>query len=204
MFIQAGASVQANPETDVDEAPAADALIVVDVQNAFVSGTDAVPGHERLLAAVATLLQNARASGVPVIFIQNDGPAGALDAPHTPGWQLHFLPWPGEHVVRKELDDGFDGTGLGDLLSASGIETIAFSGMLSEMCLAATARTAMAIGYGVILPHDGHATYDVPPGPGDSPGVPAHLAARAAEWSLGDEVVIVATANDVGFSKRTA
>jgi len=194
----------ANPETDVDEAPTAEALIVVDVQNAFVSGADAVPGHALLLAAVATLLDKARASGVPVIFIQNDGPAGAVDEPHTSGWQLHFPPRPGEHVVRKELDDGFDGTGLNDLLSASGISTIAFSGMLSEMCLAATARTAMAIGYGVILPHDGHATYDVPPGPGGSEGVPAHLAARAAEWSLGDEVVIVPSAKDVGFSKRTA
>ncbi|WP_439501237.1 isochorismatase family protein [Aminobacter ciceronei] len=196
--------MQAIPETDVDEAPTAQALIVVDVQSAFVSGTDAVPGHKRLLSAVATLLENARASGVAVIFIQNDGPAGAVDEPHTPGWQLHFTPWPGEHVVRKELDDAFDGTSLNDLLSVSGIETIAFCGMLSEMCLAATARTAMALGYGVILPHDGHATYDVPPGPGGSEGVPAHLAARAAEWSLGDEVTIVASAGDVKFARHQA
>ncbi len=196
--------MQANPETDMDEVPTADALVVVDVQNAFVSGAEAVPGYARLLAAVAAMIENARASGVPVIFIQNDGPSGAVDEPHTPGWELHFTPRPGEHVARKELDDGFDGTGLDDLLVASGVETIAICGMLSEMCLAATARTAMAIGYGVILPHDGHATYDVPPGPGGSPAVPAHLAARAAEWSLGDEVTIMATASDVSFARRQA
>ncbi|MBT1158172.1 isochorismatase family protein [Aminobacter anthyllidis] len=188
----------------MDEVVTADALIVVDVQNAFVSGAEAVPAHARLLAAVATLLVNARASGVPVIFIQNDGPAGAVDEPHTSGWELHFPPRPGEHVVRKEVDDGFDGTGLNDLLTASGVRTMAICGMLSEMCLAATARTAMAIGYGVILPHDGHATYDVPPGPGGSEGVQAHLAARAAEWSLGDEVVIVPKASDVSFARRQA
>lgn len=196
--------MQANPEADIDETPTADALIVVDVQNAFVSGTDAVPGHARLLAAVTTLLENARASGVPVIFIQNDGPAGAVDEPHTPGWQLYFTPRPGEHVVRKQVDDGFDGTGLNDLLASAGVQTIAFCGMLSEMCLAATARTAMAIGYGAILPHDGHATYDVPPDPGGSEGVPAHLAARAAEWSLGDEVTIVAAAGDISFARHSA
>lgn len=196
--------MQANPETDMDEVPTADALVVVDVQNAFVSGAEAVLGYARLLAAVAAMLENARASGVPVIFIQNDGPSGAVDEPHTSGWELHFTPRPGEHIVRKELDDGFDGTGLDDLLAASGVETVAICGMLSEMCLAATARTAMAIGYGVILPHDGHATYDVPPGPGGSPGVPAHLAARAAEWSLGDEVTIVASASDVRFARHQA
>jgi nicotinamidase-related amidase len=188
----------------MDEVPTADALVVVDVQNAFVSGAEAVPGYARLLAAVAAMIENARASGVPVIFIQNDGPSGAVDEPHTPGWELHFTPRPGEHIVRKSEDDGFDGTGLDDLLVASGVETIAICGMLSEMCLAATARTAMAIGYGVILPHDGHATYDVPPGPGGSEAVPAHLAARAAEWSLGDEVTIVATASDVSFARRQA
>ncbi|WP_432285373.1 isochorismatase family protein [Aminobacter sp. BA135] len=196
--------MEANRETDRDQARSAEALIIVDVQSAFVSGAEAVPGHVRLLAAVTTLLERARASDVPVIFIQNDGPTGAVDEPHTPGWQLHFMPLSGEHVVRKQVDDGFDGTGLNDLLAAAGVETIAFCGMLSEMCLAATARTAMSIGYGVILPHDGHATYDVPPGPGGSEGVPAQLAARAAEWSLGDEIVIVPSAADVGFSERTA
>lgn len=62
----------------------------------------------------------------------------------------------------------------------------------------------MALGYGVILPHDGHATYDVPSGPGGSEGVPAHLAARAAEWSLGDEVTLVASAGDVKFARHQA
>jgi hypothetical protein len=30
------------------------------------------------------------------------------------------------------------------------------------MCVAATARTALARGFRVVLPHDGHATYDIP------------------------------------------
>ncbi|MDH4986566.1 isochorismatase family protein [Aminobacter anthyllidis] len=186
------------------DVPTADALVVVDVQRAFVSGAEAVPDHLGLQAAVALLLERARAAGVPVVLIQNDGMPGAVDEPHMPGWELHFPPLAGEHVVRKTEDDGFDGTGLNELLTASGVRTMAICGMLSEMCLAATARTAMAIGYGVILPHDGHATYDVPPGPGGSEGVPAHLAARAAEWSLGDEVVIVPKASDVSFARRQA
>ncbi|AMS39144.1 MULTISPECIES: isochorismatase family protein [Aminobacter] len=186
------------------EVPTVEALVIVDVQRAFVSGAEAVPDHLSLLSAVTLLLDQARLAGVPVIFIQNDGPLGAVDEPYTSGWQLHFPPRPGEHVVRKQADDGFVGTNLNDLLVAARVGTIAICGMLSEMCLATTARTAMATGYGVILPHDGHATYDVPPGPGGSEGVPAHLAARAAEWSLGDEVIIVASAGDVKFARHQA
>jgi nicotinamidase-related amidase len=181
----------------------ADALIVVDVQVAFVSGVEAVPEHARLLTAIETLIAAARAAAVPVIFLQNDGEPGTADETHQPGWVLHFPPLAGESVVRKTADDGFDGTSLHDLLAASAVQTIALCGVQSEMCVAATARAAMQRGYNVILPHDGHATYDVPPGPGGSLKVPASMAARAAEWSLGDEITIPASSVDVRFSRPT-
>lgn len=178
----------------------ADALVVVDVQRAFIAGPEAVPGHVDLQRAVGLLLENARAAGVPVIFLQNDGPKGAVDEPETDGWQLFFPARAGEVVVRKRNDDGFDGTDLEDQLRARKIETIAICGMLSEMCLAATARAAMAKDFTVILANDAHATYDVPPGPGRSPMVPARLAARAAEWSLGDDIVLVDAVEDIAFA----
>lgn len=178
----------------------ADALVIVDVQRAFISGPEAVPGHVDLQRAVGLLLQKARSAGVPVIFLQNDGPKGAVDEPETDGWQLFFAAKSGEVVVRKRNDDGFDGTDLEDQLRARKVETIAICGMLSEMCLAATARTAMAKDFTVILANDAHATYDVPPGPGRSPMVPARLAARAAEWSLGDEIVLTDAVEDIAFA----
>lgn len=178
---------------------AAQALLVVDLQRGFVEGPEAVPGHAALLAAIGTLLDRARVAGAAVIFLQNDGQPGAVDEPGTAGWALYFAPREGEHVLRKREDDGFVDTGLESLLKANGIHTLAICGVLSEMCVAATARAALQRGHGVVLPHDGHATSDVPPGPGGSPGVPAALAARAAEWSLGDEVLIVPSAADVVF-----
>jgi hypothetical protein len=42
---------------------------------------------------------------------------------------------------------------------------------------------------------------DVPAGPG-SESVPAAMAARAAEWSLGDEIRICASAHEVRFVAR--
>lgn len=187
---------------DFAVAPIADALIVVDVQRGFVEGEKAVPGRLRLLEAVGSMLGRARAAGAPVVFLQNDGAIGAVDEPSTPGWELHFPPRIGEHVLRKREDDGFEGTALQAILGSYGIETVGICGLLSEMCLAATARAAMRRGYRVILPHDAHATYDVPAGPGGSEPVPAHMAARAAEWSLGDEIVILPAARDLNFKSR--
>lgn len=178
----------------------ADALIVIDVQVAFVTGSEAVPGHTALLEAIGTLIDAARAAGAPIIFLQNDGEAGAPDEPHQPGWKLHFPPRADEITVRKTTDDGFEQTELDDILTRLGIHTVALCGVLSEMCVAATARAAMQRDYGVILPHDSHATYDVPPGPGGSAKVPASMAARAAEWSLGDEITIAASVADIRFS----
>jgi nicotinamidase-related amidase len=114
---------------------------------------------------------------------------------------LYFSPRSHETVVRKARDDGFDGTDLDGILTALGVRNIAICGVLSEMCVAATAREAMRLGYGVLLPHDAHATYDVPAGPG-SESVPAAMAARAAEWSLGDEIRICASADEVRFVVR--
>lgn len=177
----------------------AHALIVIDVQRAFVAGPDAVPEHKTLMEAVGLLLERARAAGAPVIFLQNDGPEGAADEPGTDGWALAFDVRPGETVLRKTEDDGFEATALEALLREWSVEAVAVCGMLSEMCVAATARAAMRRGFRVLLPHGAHATYDVPPGPGGSPGVPAALAARATEWSLGDEVVIPDAADRVAF-----
>ncbi|MCE3519089.1 isochorismatase family protein, partial [Escherichia coli] len=70
----------------------AHALVIVDVQNAFITGAEAVPDCVQLQGAVKRLLENARAAKVPVVFLQNDGPAGAVDAPNTDGWQLFFPP----------------------------------------------------------------------------------------------------------------
>jgi streptothricin hydrolase len=176
----------------------AQALLLVDVQRGFVSGPDAVPAAPALLTALDGLVVAARDAGALVVHLQNDGPPGQPDEPHTPGWELAIAPRDGEPVLRKTEDDPFAATDLAALLSGHGVTRLAVCGVLSEFCVSAAARGALDRGFGVVLPHDAHATYDVPPGPG-SAGVPADSASRAAEWALGDEIEIVATAAEVRF-----
>ncbi|MHA6627447.1 isochorismatase family protein [Pseudonocardia sichuanensis] len=178
----------------------AQALVVVDVQRGFLLGEHAVPGAVAVLRAVDVLARSARTAGVLVVHLQNDGPPGELDEPRTPGWELALPAAGAEPVLRKSVDDPFRETRLAELLTAHGVTRLAVCGVLSEFCVSAAARGALERGFGVVLPHDAHATYDVPAAPG-SPGVPAALASRAAEWALGDEIEIVASAADVAFAQ---
>jgi nicotinamidase-related amidase len=182
-----------------------DALIVVDMQMAFVHGPHAVPGGAELVERIGRTLGHARAAGALVVHLQNDGPDGAPDEPGTAGWEPALPLEPGEleFLVRKAADDGFEGTRLGELLKRYGVDRIVLCGVQSEMCVAATARGALARGLHVLLPHDAHATYDIPAVDGLAELVPAHQVARVAEWSLGDEVEIVAHAADVEFVEAT-
>jgi streptothricin hydrolase len=182
-----------------------EALVVVDVQAAFVSGAGAVPGAARLVDRVSELLERARRAGAVVVHLQNDGATGADDEPDTPGWEL-YLPvkhGPREHVIRKLRDDGFDGTALGEVLVGAGVRAVAICGLMSEMCVQASARTAIARGYRVVLPYDAHGTYDVPAVPDVSEAVPAHVVSRVAAWALGDQAENTVPTNAVTFTSSS-
>ncbi len=179
----------------------AEALIVVDVQSAFFEGEEAAPHAAAVQERLEDLVDRARAAGALIVHLQNDGAPGTSDEPGTKGWELHLpvIPGPREVVIRKTEDDGFHETPLGDLLTGAGVRSLVVCGVMSEMCVLATARSALEREYRVVLPHDAHGTYDVPPAPGETEGVPAAMASRVAEWALGDEVEIVAYAKDVPF-----
>ncbi|MEV5593282.1 cysteine hydrolase family protein [Streptomyces sp. NPDC052496] len=182
-----------------------EALIVVDVQAAFFEGEEAAPHAAAVQERVEDLLDRARAAGALIVHLQNDGAPGTPDEPGTAGWELHLpvTPSPREVVIRKTEDDGFHDTPLGALLTETGVRSLVVCGVMSEMCVLATARSALEREYRVVLPHDAHGTYDVPPAPGETEGVPAAMASRVAEWALGDEVEIVAYAKDVPFEEAS-
>ncbi|TWD83407.1 nicotinamidase-related amidase [Kribbella amoyensis] len=175
-----------------------DALLIIDVQVAHVTGPGAVPSADALVAQTTTLLDHARAAGALVVHVQNDGAEGLSDAPGTPGWDLHFPVVDGEPVVRKVHDDAFADTGLTELLAQRDVGSLVVCGLMSEMCVSATARTALARGFRVVLPRDAHATTGIPAMNGADP-VPAEVVSRVAEWALGDELESVPHAAEVSF-----
>ena len=171
-----------------------EALVIVDAQTGFLAGDKAIPDANHLISRLEDLLARARRARALVVHLQNDGELGAVDEPRQSGWALHvqISLSPDETVIRKTTDDGFARTALGELLDNRGVRRIAISGLLSEMCVSATARTALARGLQVVLPHDAHATYDL----GD---IPACIVARVAEHALGGEIELADSSADVSF-----
>ena len=145
-------------------------------------------------------MEAARDAGAVVIQLQDVGFADSSVAPGTPGRELALPVGDAELVVSKTADDGFAGTGLEEALRSAGVVTLVIGGLNSEMCVAATARGALARGFSVVLPRDGHATHDIP-ADGAGPAVAAAQVSRVAEWSLGDEVVIVDNLAHVDFER---
>lgn len=171
----------------------ADALIIVDAQCGFLEGPKAIPDAGGLVDRLSRLLVRARRAGALVVHLQHDGAPGTVDEPGAPGWELRLVPVESgsEVVIRKTTDDGFPGTGLGDLLDRGGVRRVVVGGLLSEMCVSATARAALARGLAVVVPRDAHGTYDVD-------DIPSAVVARVAEHALGDEPELVGSA-EVSF-----
>ena len=139
------------------------ALLVVDAQvNMFVPPWP-VYDAETFLNRLLALLAYARATGMPVFFVQNNGGAGEPDVPGTPGWQLdpRLARQPDEPVVQKQSGNAFGGTNLADLLAAHNVDSVIICGFQSEWCINATVRGAVELGYPVTLGSDGHSTLDL-------------------------------------------
>jgi len=141
------------------------ALIVIDVQNEYVSGDLPIeyPDVQSSLANIGRAMDAARAAGVPVVVVQNLAPASSpLFARGSSGAELH--PVVGErardHYVEKSLPSAFTGTDLADWLAARQIDTLTVTGYMTHNCDASTINHAVHAGLAVEFLHD--ATGSVP------------------------------------------
>lgn len=142
------------------------ALVIVDVQVAMFSPLEGsmVWNGEKVLHNIDLLLENARESATPVIFIQHTSPEDAEYAEGLPTWHIHpeIAPLPEETVVKKAYWDAFQGTDLHEILQEKEIDRLIIVGMQTEYCLDTTVRSALAKDYSVILVKDAHTTFDSP------------------------------------------
>ena len=88
-----------------------EALLIIDVQNDYFPG-GANPLHraEEAEAVIQTLLQESRAAGRPVIFMQHfNGPEDSFFRPGTAGAELseRIRPEPGDKVIVKYAPNSF-------------------------------------------------------------------------------------------------
>ena len=136
------------------------ALLIIDVQNCMF---DPAPVYNStvLLERLQSLIDRARASNTPVIYVQHNGPAGAPHAPGEPGWAIHpaIAPRSGETIVQKTTPDSFYQTTLKVELAAKDIEQLVIAGIQTDYCVDTTCRRAASEGYTVTLVSDAHSTW---------------------------------------------
>lgn len=135
------------------------ALIVIDVQNEYVSGNLLVdyPDVRLSLDRIGRAIDGAHEAGVPVIVVQNTAPAGApLFDKGTHGWQLHEVvsSRKHDHYIEKALPSAFAGTDLAGWIARNEINTLSVAGYMTHNCVAATVMHALHAGLAVEVLHD--------------------------------------------------
>lgn len=131
------------------------ALLVIDLQRGVVQGCFDAGG---VLGRTAQLVERARSTGVPVVWVQDHGSF----AEGTNEWAL-AAPLErrvSEPLVRKQYRDSFADTDLADVLHSLGVQHLVVAGAQSDYCIRTTTQAAAARGFDVTLVSDAHTTTD--------------------------------------------
>jgi len=144
------------PMTSLNDRPNT-ALLMVDVQNDVVANAHR---RDEVIANINTLVDQARASDVPVIWVQHHDDGLARD---TEGWQYvpELVLAESEPLVHKRYGDSFEDTALEAELAERGIGRLIVTGAQSDACIRATLHGAFVRGYDTTLVSDAHTTEDL-------------------------------------------
>jgi len=171
-------------------------LVLIDLQNEYLSGPLALPDANAAIANAARLLTRARDSGTSIFHVAHRGrPGGLFDRAAERGAIVSALaPLSSEPVVEKELPNAFAGTDLQVRLAAAGRKNIILAGFMTHMCVSSTARAALDLGFRVTIDGNSCATRDLPDGRGGTIG--AATVHDVALVELSDRFAVIARDGD--------
>ncbi|CAN5124394.1 cysteine hydrolase [soil metagenome] len=170
-------------------APSRTAVLIIDMQVDFASPEGALGAYvdmsvvEPALAAAEKLAADARAAGVPVVFVglsttsetdstawnermRRRGGDPDVDAALCRAGQVGAdfygpKPAPGERVVFKTRYSAFVGTDLHGQLTEMGVDTLVVAGLTTECCVGGAVQDAFHLDYHVFVAADACAAYEV-------------------------------------------
>ncbi|MBC7879428.1 MAG: cysteine hydrolase [Anaerolineales bacterium] len=182
------------------------ALLVIDIQKDYFSG-GRYPLVEPLAAAQKAymLLQCFREHGGHHVHIQHISlePDATFFIKGDEGSDIHdsAAHFEGEPIVYKHEPNSFLNTNLLELLKSWEVERVVITGMMSHMCVDATARAASDFGFKLVVAEDACATRDLEFGGTVVPADHVHKAFMSALESYGDvmksDEVIALLANEM-------
>lgn len=145
------------------------ALLLIDIQNdyfpSFYASKMPLPNMDAAARNATDLLSAARRSGTKVIHVKHvmASDAAPFFHPGTKGANLHdsVVPMVGETVIEKARPNSFVGTKLEQFLNNGRIERLFICGAMSQMCIDATVRGAVDLGFKVTVAHDACAAANI-------------------------------------------
>lgn len=156
-------------------------LLIVDMQQASLDRVPPLFDASGLIRRINLLACRVRESAGKVIIVQTTGPRGTPYDPDQAGWKMvsEIEIGPDDMVVQKTGSDAFQSAKLESSLGGPADCKLIVAGCDTEFCIDSTVRSALARGYEVTVPEDGHSLPDRP-----------HLTARQiighhnAIWSM--------------------
>lgn len=141
-------------------------LLLIDIQDDyFPGGRMELVGAREAAARAASVLQCFRDNQMPVIHIAHEAvrEGATFFLPGTEGQQIDdlVLPRADETVITKNFPNSFLATPLADILQRLEISRVVLVGMMTHMCVDATARAAKDLGFACTLIADATATRDL-------------------------------------------
>jgi nicotinamidase-related amidase len=141
------------------------ALVVVDVQQAFLDPRFGERNNPQAESNIARLLAAWRSSGRPIRHVVHDSvEPNSLLRPNSRGnaIQANATPNDGEPVYRKHVNSAFIGTKLESDLHRDGIDTVVIVGLTTNHCVSTTARMAGNLGFKTFVVSDATASFARP------------------------------------------
>jgi nicotinamidase-related amidase len=145
--------------------PQSTALIVVDVQQAFLDPRYGDRNNPEAEPNIGRLLTAWRNSGRPIRHIVHDSiEPNSLLRPDSPGNAIQALATPKatEPVYRKHVNSAFIGTSLERDLRQDGIDTLVIVGLTTNHCISTSVRMAGNLGFTTFVVSDATATFARP------------------------------------------
>lgn len=141
------------------------ALVIVDAQREYVDGSLPLYKIDDALVQLSKLLERARKLNTPVFHIVHHAPAGApIFNPEGEFVQIAqpVFPRDGEPIISKNLPSSFVGTNLHELITATNRKNLVIAGFMTHMCIDATTRSALDLGYAPSVVASACTTRDLP------------------------------------------
>lgn len=168
-------------------------LVIIDIQrDYFPGGRHPLVTPDAAADVAARVLARHRALGAPVIHVRHESAAGGgfLEV-GTDGAEIdpRVAPDADETVIVKHAPNSFVGTDLHERLRDLGASELLVVGMMTSMCVDATVRAAIDLGFDVSVVADACAAPDLSYGGTDVDGTTVHAAFLAALSGAGATIV---------------